>query len=178
MVAWLGVVGACLALLPAQTSGGGGLTGLLSGDTPAVEAELRSVELFGFPLVARTVVVQRDPSGSRRTPRPAPWCAPSRSTAGGPATSPGPRRDPGHQHPGAVPGLPGDDTTSLTYLLFGPDATLGQRTRSAEKYAKRFFTERDDVVGVTGSAPARRRRARSSATPCPGWRRSRCWRSC
>ncbi len=169
VVAWLGVVGACLALLPAQTSGGGGLTGLLSGDTPAVEAELRSVELFGFPLVARTVVVQRDPSGvspyaQARTVVRA--LAVNRGRAGDVAPVLG--AIPVTNTLGLFPGSRETSTTSLTYLLYGPDATLGQRTRSAEKYAKRFFTERDDVVGVTGSAPARSRQGSIIRDALPG----------
>lgn len=169
VAAWLVVVGACLAFLPATATGNGGLSGLLSGDTPAVEAELRSVELFGFPLVARTVVVQRDPSGL------SPY-AQARTVVRALAVN---RGEAGNVTPvlGAIPvtntlGLfPGADetgTTSLTYLLYGPDPTLGQRTRSAEDYAERFFSERDQVVGVTGSAPARSQQGAIIRDALPG----------
>ncbi|QVT78504.1 putative transport protein MmpL9 [Nocardioides aquaticus] len=169
VVAWLAAVGACLAFLPAQASGGGGLSGLLSGDTPAVEAELRSVELFGFPLVARTVVVQRDPSGL------SPY-AQARTVVRALAVDRGRAGDvdpllgaiPVTNTLGLFPGSRETGTTSLTYLLYGADASLGQRTRSAEDYAERFFTERDDVVGVTGSAPARSQQGAIIRDALPG----------
>ncbi|VXC58714.1 MMPL family transporter [Nocardioides sp. AX2bis] len=169
VVAWLAAVGACLAFLPAQASGGGGLSGLLSGDTPAVEAELRSVELFGFPLVARTVVVQRDPSGL------SPY-AQARTVVRALAVDRGRAGDvdpilgaiPVTNTLGLFPGSRETGTTSLTYLLYGADASLGQRTSSAEDYAERFFTERDDVVGVTGSAPARSQQGAIIRDALPG----------
>ena len=46
----------------AGSGGGSGLKRIFSADTPAVQTEKRSAELFGFPLIARTVVVQRDPA--------------------------------------------------------------------------------------------------------------------
>ncbi len=156
IAAWVAVVVACLSFLPAQTTGGGGLDGLLSGDTPAVQTELRSVELFGFPLIARTVVVQRDPDGI------SPYLQ-ARTVVRAVAVDRGRAGDvdpilgalPLTNTLGLFPGSNESDTTSLTYLLFGPDNTLGARTRAAERYADRFFSERDQVVGVTGSAPAR-----------------------
>ena len=40
---------------------GGGLSGLVSADSPPVQTEIRSFQLFGFPLLSRVAVVQRDP---------------------------------------------------------------------------------------------------------------------
>ena len=156
VLGWIGVVLACTSLLPAHPPGGGGLDGLLSGDTPAVTTEKRSVELFGFPLIARTVVVQRDGNGI------SPYLQ-ARTVVRAVAVDRGQAGDvrpilgalPLTNTLGLFPGSKEADTTSLTYLLFGPDASLGARTRSAERYADDFFGDRDKVIGVTGSAPAR-----------------------
>ena len=153
---WVAATVACLAFLPAKAAGDGGLEGLLSGETPAVETERRSVEIFGFPLIGRTVVVQRDESGM------SPY-AQARTVIRATAVSRGEAENVGPilgalpmtNTLGLFPGSRETDTTSLTYLLFEPDASFGARTRAAERYADRFFTERDHVVGVTGSAPAR-----------------------
>lgn len=154
---WVLITVGCLAFLPSHSGSAGGLRGLLSGDTPAVEAELRSVELFGFPLIARTVVVQRDEGGM------SPY-AQARTVVRAVAVGRGQAGDvapvlgalPLTNTLGLFPGARESDTTSLTYLLFPPDTTFGARTRAARDYADRFFDEeRDHVVGVTGSAPAR-----------------------
>lgn len=169
VVGWVAAVAACLSFLPAQASGDDGLSGLLSGDTPAVQAELRSVELFGFPLIARTVVVQRDADGL------SPY-AQARTVVRALAVDRGQAGDvdpilgaiPVTNTLGLFPGSRETGTTSLTYLLYGPDASLGQRTRSAQQYADRFFSERDQVVGVTGSAPARAQQGAIIRDSLPG----------
>ncbi len=156
VLGWIAVIVGCVSFLPAQAPAAGGLDGLLSGDTPAVTAEKRSAELFGFPLIARTVVVQRDENGI------SPYLQ-ARTVVRAVAVDRGKAGDvrpvlgalPLTNTLGLFPGSNESDTTSLTYLLFGPDASLGARTRAAERYADRFFGERDAVVGVTGSAPAR-----------------------
>ncbi len=156
VLGWIAIVLACTSFLPAHPPGGGGLDGLLSGDTPAVTTEKRSVDLFGFPLIARTVVVQRDRDGI------SPYLQ-ARTVVRAVAVDRGQAGDvrpilgalPLTNTLGLFPGSKEADTTSLTYLLFGPDASLGARTRAAERYAERFFGDRDQVIGVTGSAPAR-----------------------
>lgn len=155
---WTVATVASLTLLPPLESGGGdgGLKGILSTDTPAVLAEQRSVDIFGFPLIARTVLVQRDPDGlspyaSARTVVRA--LAVDRGEAGD--VDPILGALPVTNTAGLFPGTREQDTAALTYLLFAPDTSLGQRRRAAQDYAERFFTERDAVVGVTGTAPAR-----------------------
>ncbi len=157
VMAWTAVTLFCLLALPTHAGGSGGLQGLLATETPAVEAEKRSVELFGFPLIARTVVVQRDPEGmsayaqARTVVRAV---AVDRGRAGD--VSPILGALPLTNTLGLFPGAREADTTSLTFLLFAQDASLGSRTRAGERYAERFFdSTRDHVVGVTGSAPAR-----------------------
>ena len=149
---------ASLLLFPSlgESGGGSGLKGILSADTPAVKVEKRSFELFGFPLIARTVVVQRDPAGL------SPY-AQARTVVRAVSVDTGHAGDvkpilgalPITNTAGLFPGSSESSTTALTYLLFGPDTSLGARTRAARDYADRFFEPRDHVVGVTGSAPAR-----------------------
>ncbi len=61
VVGWLAVAAVLLAV-PAPDQDGG-LGGFVSPDNPAVATEVRSYEIFGFPLASRTAVVQRDPDG-------------------------------------------------------------------------------------------------------------------
>ncbi len=155
---WAVATVASLTLFPSFGEGGGkgGLKGILSADTPAVQTEKRSVELFGYPLIARTVVVQRDPNGL------SPY-AQARTVVRAMAVDRGKAGDvlpllgalPVTNTVGLFPGAKEENTSALTYLLFGADTSLGRRTRAAADYAERFFDDRDRVIGVTGSAPAR-----------------------
>ncbi|MEP7090751.1 MAG: MMPL family transporter [Nocardioidaceae bacterium] len=155
---WALATVASVVLFPSLggSGGGSGLKGILSADTPAVQVEKRSFELFGFPLIARTVVVQRDPAGL------SPY-AQARTVVRAVSVDTGRAGDvkpilgalPITNTAGLFPGSSENSTTALTYLLFGPDTSLGARTRAAHDYADRFFEPRDHVVGVTGSAPAR-----------------------
>lgn len=152
---------ACLGslfVLPSlsETQGGGDLKGLLPKDTPAVETELRSVELFGFPLLGRTVIVQRNPEGLS-------VFAQARTVVNAVAVDSagyagiGPLRGalPITNALGAFPSSAERDTTALTYLLFDQDVSFTRQSRAADRYADRFFKPRDHVVGITGSVPAR-----------------------
>lgn len=155
---WVVATLAALLVLPDFSDSGqrGGIEGILSADTPAVRTEKRSVELFGFPLIARTVVVQRDARGL------SPY-AQARTVVRAVAVDSGKAGDvlpllgalPLTNTAGLFPGSAEKNTTALTYLLFAEDTSVGKRTRAARDYAKRFFSVRDHVVGVTGSAPAR-----------------------
>jgi len=132
------------------------LQGLLPEDTPAIATELRSVEIFGFPLHGRTVVVQRNPDGlsvydQARTVTHAVGVNLGKYEDLGPLRGALPVTN----ALGAFPGSREQDTTALTYLLFDPDLSFGRQVRGAQRYAERFFDPRDDVVGITGSVPAR-----------------------
>ncbi len=134
----------------------GGLGGLLPRDTPAITAEVRSVELFGFPLSGRTTLVQRHADGL------SPY-AQGRTvvSAVGATREAGPRLRalrgalPVTNAMGAFPSSRERSTTALTYLLFEPEVSLGTQRRTAARYAEEFFGPRDHFVGVTGSVPAR-----------------------
>ncbi len=139
-----------------EEHGGAGLRGLLPRDTPAITTELRSVDLFGFPLSGRTVLVQRRAAGL------SPYAqARTVVSAVGVTRQPDPRMPalrgalPITNALGAFPASREQGTTALTYLLFDPKVSLGTQRRTARHYADLFFGPLDAFVGVTGSVPAR-----------------------
>src|SRR6185436_13762729 len=60
---WAVATGAAVLYLPAVGQGGSDLSELVSKNNPAVQSEVRSFEAFGFPLLSRVAVVQRNPKG-------------------------------------------------------------------------------------------------------------------
>ena len=60
---WVAAMGAAIVFLPVLGQGGNDLNQLVSANNPAVQSELRSFEKFGFPLLSRVAVVQRNPDG-------------------------------------------------------------------------------------------------------------------
>lgn len=158
VVSWVAVAAAATALLPsideAQT---GALGDLVANDADAVDAEQRSSDLFGFPLLSRTVVVQRNPDGLSAEAQ-----ARVLSRAVGLTR-------------GEYPGLTGvagalavtnalgrppfsreSSTTALTYLFFRPDIRQVGRTDLARQFVERHIAEPGEgYVGVTGAVPAR-----------------------
>ncbi len=141
-----------------EVGGGSGIQGLLPRDTPAVATELRSVRLFGFPLLGRTVIVQRNPErlsvfAQARTVVNAVAVNRQKYADLGPLLGALPITNAF----GVFPGARERDTTALTYLFFDPSVSFARQTRAAQHYADRFFQPRDHLVGVTGSVPARDR---------------------
>ena len=137
-----------------QHSEGNALKGLLNAQTPSVSTELRSVDAFGFPLIGRTVLVQRNPGGitvydQARTVTNATAVNRGKYKVG-PLLGALPITNASSLFPDARE----RDTTSLTYLFFDPSVPAYRQSRSAHRYAERYFGPRDDVVGVTGSIPA------------------------
>ena len=55
----------------------------------------------------------------------------------------------------ALPGVRQPGTTMITYLFMSPDLDFGQQTAAARQYVAKQFRADDDVVGITGSIPAR-----------------------
>lgn len=158
--AWLlGVVG--IVVLGRQVpAGGSDLASAIPLDSPAIQAELRSIQEFGFPLTSRTVVVQRDPKGlslftqaeavldavaANQSPQPRPLLGalPLTNTVG-------------------VSGFESEtNTTVLTYLFMNPRSSFARQQAAAERYvAENLERPEDHVVGVTGTVPARAEQAR------------------
>ncbi len=128
--------------------------GILPQDNSAIRAEVRSIELFGFPLSSRTAVVQRDPDGLSVFTQ-------AESVLEALAVNQHP------QHPpllGAIPltnalplgGTGERGTTVLTNLFMDPGSSFAKQQAAAERYVSENLSRPGDhVVGITGSVPAR-----------------------
>ena len=138
-----------------EHSDGNALRGLLNAQTPAVSTELRSVEAFGFPLIGRTVVVQRNPDGISVYDQARTVTNATAVNRGIYQVGPLLGALPVTNGLSLFPAARERDTTSLTYLFFDPSVPAWRQSRAAHRYAERYFAPRDDVVGVTGSIPAR-----------------------
>ena len=154
---WIAAAALCTLVLPALgETGGNQFGGLVSADSPVVQAEIRSVTEFAFPVLARTAVVQRDPDGLD------PY-AQARAVLRGLALNQTPDKDPG----GLLGALPvtntkrlfpasGEEgTTAITYLFSSPRLSFARQYQLARDYAARVDEPGDSLVGVTGTVPAR-----------------------
>jgi len=155
---WLSLAGVLTVALPTiREAQVGALGDLVPHRAEALDAELRSSELFRFPLLSRTTVVQRDPDGlsvaeQTRVGR--------RAVALNRHEYPGLRRI-----AGAIPvtntmGRPAfareRSTTAITYLLFRPAVDREARQRLAERLIERRVEPTyEGFVGVTGAVAAR-----------------------
>ena len=155
---WIVAAILATALLPSiEEAGTGSLGELVATDAEAIDAEVRSHELFLFPLLSRTLVVQRDPAGLS----PAAQARVVRRVAA--------------LNADALPGLEGvafalavtntlgrppfsreRSTTAITYLFFPPDIGRVGRTGLARRFVERHVNDPEDaLVGITGAVPAR-----------------------
>jgi RND superfamily putative drug exporter len=157
-LAWIAAAALTTALLPSiEESQTGALGDLVPNDAAAIDAELRSAELFGFPLLSRTIVVQRNPDGLSAA---AQLGTVNRAVSLNQNTLPGLDRV-----GGAIPVLNTVSvppftrergTTSVTYLFFEPNVGAGERIALAERVARRAqAVEPQAFTGVTGALPAR-----------------------
>ena len=148
-----GAVAAYL-LLPAFTTHSGGIGDITTSGNPAIAAETQAAQAFGFPVLSRTVMVQRDPAGlpqpvlRRPTARP-PRCGNGRRPAA-PTASSSPRC-PSSTPAVSSPARRETRTTIVTYLYPNTE-NFADATQAAQRYAARFGAA-DHVVGVTGTVP-------------------------
>jgi putative drug exporter of the RND superfamily len=164
---WIAAVAAAVAYLPplAQSSG---VASLVPPSSPAVRAEVTATRLFGEPLDAQAIVVQRAASGLQASVQ----AAAVRNALNIDALHVGTRRvgigqpagPPINGLAGALP-IPNTDgffpssrersTTVLTYLYFRPSASAAQQQAGSELYASRYASApADHLVGVTGAGIA------------------------
>jgi putative drug exporter of the RND superfamily len=169
----LGVgVWATVTSLPTLATAGGGLSEIISEDTPAVQAQIRALEIFGLPLLTRTAVVQHDPDGldpyaqARATLRAAEVDEPAyrgRPTPplllAVPVFDGLPRGLPEGLTPGSGALGPetltsaGPTTTIVTYLFTDPRAPTWLQEQVARDYAARIDHPGDHLLGVSGTIP-------------------------
>ena len=153
VLAWVGGAIAAAVLLPSLSTRSGGISDITSTDNPAIVAETRAAEAFGFPVLSRTMMVQHDPAGLAQ---PVVQKAYAHARA---LHDSGPKDGIAAALPvlnaeGVVPGSKHSGDTMVTYL-FPQDSNFGAATRAAQRYAATFDKRDDRVVGVTGTVPAR-----------------------
>ena len=157
VLAWIAAAAAASLWLPSVTEGSAATLGdLLPAHSQALATQQRSYRLFGLPLLAQTAVVQRDPAGLSRA---------AQRRAAARALLVDRHRDPELRSitlalpitnvPGLVPASKERGTTTLTYLFFRRDASIGAQHALAHTYADRIDRPGDGLVGVTGAVPAR-----------------------
>jgi RND superfamily putative drug exporter len=153
--AWIAAALAVTWWLPGLGSGQAlPLGGLIPDDAESAKIATRDAEIFDIPLTTDTLVVQRNADGLS----PA---AQARAVSRAVAVSRGPKQPediqlalPVANTLGLFPGSKERGTTAITYLYFGPDASLSDRVAEAGAYMNRIPVQ-DAPVGVTGPAPAR-----------------------
>ncbi len=163
VVTWVAVAFAVVVWLPPLTGGDSALKGFASGN-PAVETELRSFQLFGFPLTGRTAIVQRNPDGLSVYAQAEAVLRAVALTQGAYDTSllgalPVPNTL------AAFPGSAESGTTVVTFLFNDPRASFAAQRQAGERFAQQQLNDPDDAyVGVTGSVPARDAQAKLIAS--------------
>ncbi|MCU1676161.1 MAG: hypothetical protein JWM93_919, partial [Frankiales bacterium] len=154
VAAWaVGAVTILLVLPPVQSSQAD-LEGFVSGNSAAASAERESVDQFGVPLLARALIVQRNPDG---LPLETQAEAIARAVAVNDhaANTPLLGALPVPNTLKLVPGSNEDGTTILTYV-FPPQENLVKQTSDVKAFAQQQLTKPEDsFIGVTGSIPAR-----------------------
>jgi RND superfamily putative drug exporter len=157
-LAWVAAaVLATISLPSIEESQTGALGDLVPDDAAALDAELRSAELFGFPLLSRTIVVQRDPEGLEPVTQAATL---NRTVSINRDVLEDVERIGGAipvLNTFAVPPFTRENaTTAVTYLFFTPDMGINDRVVLAERVRVRAErVEPSSFTAVTGAIPAR-----------------------
>ena len=153
---WLVVTGAAVLYLPAVGQHGEDLSQLVAAGNPAVQSEVRSFEEFGFPLLSRIAIVQRNPDGL-------PMDVQARAVVRAKDVSEGKYADakpiiaaiPVTNTMKVIPGSQESNTTIITLLFTEPNVHIADQVTAAQEFVKNHYGPDDAVVGVTGSVPAR-----------------------
>ncbi len=155
MALWIGIAVVATTVLPGLVEGGDDL-GFVSLDNPAVAAEVRSFELFGFPLLSRTVLVQRNPDGLAPAAQAKALLRAIGVSQGSYDVEPILGALPVPNTLALFPGAQERDTTVLTYLFLPPSTGFAEQQAAAAAFAREQIDDpADGYVGVTGSIPAR-----------------------
>jgi RND superfamily putative drug exporter len=156
VIAWVVLAAAATMFLPTLGQDQGDLGIPVPDDAAALRAEARSAALFGYPLISRTLVVQRDPAGLSAADRAALVQRVADVNRGGDASL----TDVAAAVPlvddlglAAAPGQEG--TTAITYLFFRPDVSPGRAETVADRFAASLRGNQGTLSGVTGAGPAR-----------------------
>lgn len=155
---WIAVAVAAALVLPTiKQASSGALGALIPEHADAVQAEITSKTRFGFPLLSRTLLVERDPHGLSAREQAA---SVRRAVALTRGDLPG-----FHDIAAAIPltnalGRPPfsreRSTTALTYLFFRPGVSARERRRLGQRLIEQDVRPPPGTfAGVTGQAPAR-----------------------
>ncbi len=170
VVAWIAAaVLATVALPSIEESQIGALGALVPSHSEALDAELRSSDLFGFPLLSRTAVVQRNP---RDLSANAQASTLARAVALNRNTFPALERIGGAipvLNTVAVPPFTRETgTTAVTFLYFRPEVGSGERLALAERLRRAAATSDPAAfTGVTGAIAAREEQSHLIADRLP-----------
>ncbi len=154
---WVLTAVAAVQLLPAiEDANSGALGALVPRNADAVKAEIVSKTEFGFPLLSRTLIVQRSPSGLSAGEQALVlrravllnrhgYKGFERIAAALPVTNAF----------GAAPFARERGTTAITYLFFRPDVDVGLRSYLARRFVELHVpASPGGTVGRTGQAAA------------------------
>ena len=153
VLGWAAVAAAAL-WLPASAQQAD-LGGFAPPNSKAIATEKASAEAFGFPLLSRTVLVQRNPSGLSAE-------AQQRAVERAVGVAKGTLGDVG-PIAAAVPVVNVKDvftsseqgTTALTYIFTKPGTSFGDEVDAARAFGEQHVNAPDDhLVGVTGTLPS------------------------
>ncbi|HSE82366.1 MAG TPA: MMPL family transporter [Gaiellaceae bacterium] len=154
LAGWIAAAVATTVYLPGLGSGEPlELGGLVPDDSPAVQAGVRSQELFSVPLIADTAVVERDPGGLSADEQTGTFDRAVDATTQDAEGDEIALALPILNTQELFPGSEEDGTTAVTHLFFSGGSSLSSRVGIAQEYAAR--SDVDGFAGVTGPAPAR-----------------------
>ncbi len=159
VVGWIALTVILTLTLPSiQETQTGGLGDLVPTDSAAIDAEIRSAELFAFPFISRTLVVERD--FVVMTPQRVGFLVQrtvqlNNNQLDGVGDAAGAYLY--TNHIGDPPFVRERGTTAVMPLLFSPDIGQSGRTARAERVANDHLQPAPPgaFVGVTGTIPAR-----------------------
>jgi putative drug exporter of the RND superfamily len=168
VAAWVVAAVASVIYLPTVGQSGSDLEQLVSADNPAIQSEVRSFDKFGFPLLSRVAVVQRNAAG---LPTPVQQKAIKRaqdvSNGTYPDAAPIRAAVPVMNAVGLFPGSRESGTTIVTLLFTDPNVNFIDQVAAAKRFVAQHYDASDAVVGITGSVPARVEQARIVQSSVP-----------
>jgi RND superfamily putative drug exporter len=158
---WFVVLGWAAGLLAAAvwlpaTVPNADLGGFAPPNSRAIATETASAKAFGFPVLSRTMLVQRDeqglsPAAKQRAVERAVAVAQRKAGDVGPVVGVVPVIN----AQGAFPSSSEEGTTALSYVFFKPGTTFGDEVAAASRFGRQQVNQPDDhLVGVTGTVPA------------------------
>lgn len=157
VLAWAAAAVGAVLFLPSLADVSSDAGGLVKEDSAAIATQVRSAQVFGYPLLTEVALVQRDPAGLSAAAQARVVDRAKRVTADGATASSGllgaiPIINVG----GAMSTREEQSTTAITYLFFDPALTFERRVAVAHDLIASDANAVDDrAVGVTGVVPAR-----------------------